>query len=210
MTGNTARHMWRSQSCWKRYLASVHLSFLVGLCILVMSTADSRADILSGRYILPPQAVDTQFSVRVLGGQPVKGRFGTVKGEMVLNAQRPESSRVRVTVDLRSVETNNDRVTGFLKSSAMFNVSEFPTAEFESYSVRLIGETTAQVEGFLTMRGTRQRTSLEVELEPAGNRQTIAIEANGGFFRSLYGMDAGLPIYADKVRLQIKGTGKRS
>lgn len=92
----------------------------------------------------------------------------------------------------------------------MFNVSEFPTAEFESYSVRLTGETTAKVEGFLTMRGTRQRTSLEVELQPAGKGQNIAIEANGGFFRSLYGMDAGLPIYADKVRLQIKGTGKRS
>lgn len=177
--------------------------------IVMAATHSATADTLSGRYILPPQNFETVFSVRVLGGNPVTGSFGKIMGEMVLNAKRPEASRVRVTVDLRTVQTNNNRMTGFLKSQAMFDVSRYPTAEFESYSVRLTGDRTATVDGYLTLRGAKQRTSIDVELDNTGSKQNIAIRANGSFFRSLYGMEAGLPIYADKVRLQITGTGKR-
>jgi polyisoprenoid-binding protein YceI len=182
---------------------------LVFTSSLLASSIGVMADGLSGRYVLPAHSVETLFTVRVLGGKQVKGRFGHVKGEMVLNAKFPEASRVNVTVDLRSVETGSERVTGFLKSAAMFNVSKYPTAKFESYSVRLTGNKTAKVDGYLTLRGARQRTSLDVHLQNTGNRRNIAIRAEGGFFRSLYGMQAGLPIYADKVRLQINGTGRR-
>ncbi|QDG77002.1 YceI family protein [Labrenzia sp. PHM005] len=196
-------------SASKRTVQPAVIRALVFAISVFASCTGGLADVLSGRYVLPAQALEALFSVGVLGGKQIKGRFEKVKGEMVLNAKKPEASRVNVTVDLRSVKTGNDRVTGFLKSAAMFNVSKYPTARFESYSVRLTGKKTAKVEGYLTMRGARQRTSLDVHLQNTGNTRNIAIQAEGGFFRSLYGMDAGLPLYADKVRLQINGTGKR-
>lgn len=199
--------------CRKGIRRLVSLAAMTGLICLATLAAiapgTAKADVLSGRYILPPAGLNTEFSVRVLGTKPVKGRFASVRGEMVLDAKRPAASHVKVTVDMTSVETWSARVTDFLKSAAMFNVSQYPTALFESYSVRLVGKHSAQVEGYLTLRGARQRATMEVRLEDPGNGSSVAIEAEGYFFRSRHGMDAGLPIYGDKVRVKIEGTVNR-
>lgn len=186
---------------------------LAGLaCVATLAAAPvaANAGSLTGTYVLSPSQIDTGFSVRVLGRGPVTGKFTKVSGKMILNQNSPAKSRVNVIVDLSSVQTNSDRVTGFLKSSAMFNVAKYPTAVFQSTGVQITGKNTALVEGVLTMRGKRQRTKLTVTLLGTKSNGHVDFEVAGGFFRSLYGMDAGLPIYADRVDLKINGSGRRS
>ncbi|MEP3045800.1 MAG: YceI family protein [Roseibium sp.] len=185
--------------------------FALTLSLTVLSgVIPAHAEILSGRYLLKPSTIETLFSVKVLGAKAVKGRFKTVGGEMLLDAKRPEASRVKMSVDLESVETNSQRMTNFLKGPSMFDVAAHPVAVFESTSVRLTGNRSAQIDGFLTLRGKKKRASLDVLVEPASKSKDISIQAKGGFFRSLFGMGIGLPIYGDKVRLTVTGTGKRS
>ncbi len=182
---------------------------LVCASTLSLAAMPAQGGSLSGTYILSPAQIATGFSVRVLGRGPVTGNFGKVSGKMILNQNQPHKSRVNVTVDLRTVSTNNDRVTGFLKSASMFDVKRFPLAEFQSTRVRITGETTAEVDGVLALRGKQKRTKLNVKLTDTKANGQVAFEVTGGFFRSFYGMDAGLPIYADKVNLTISGTGRR-
>ena len=193
--------------------ARIHILTFLALFLafgaLVIGTLPVQAGPISGTYTLSPAYVETGFTVRVLGAGPVKGAFKKVSGKMILDQNRPEKSRVNVKVDLRSVETNNDRVTGFLKSSAMFDVANHPVAEFRSTRIRITGQYSADVEGVLTLRGQQKRTKLSVKFTDTRNRGRVAFEVSGGFFRSLYGMEAGLPIYADKVNLKISGTGRR-
>lgn len=176
---------------------------------LLSASLPAHAGPLTGTYTLSPSQIETGFSVRVLGRGPVTGAFTNVSGKMILNQNRPEKSRVEVTVDLSSVTTNNNKVTGFLKSSAMFDVAKHPIAKFQSTRVRITGQNTAEVDGVLVMRGKQKRTTLSVTINP-NSKGRVAFEVSGAFFRSLYGMDAGLPIYADRVNLNIKGTGRRS
>ncbi|GAA0772591.1 polyisoprenoid-binding protein [Roseibium denhamense] len=178
------------------------LSFLFALA------APVHAGSLTGTYSLVPAQIDTGFSVRVLGGKPVLGGFKNVSGKIILNEAAPEKSRVNVKVDLTTVHTPNDRITGFLKSSAMFDVANHPVATFQSTRVRVLSGNAAEVDGVLTLRGKQQRTKLTVTINGTGN--AVSFEVSGGFFRSRYGMDAGLPLYADKVNLNIKGKGRRS
>ncbi|MES0810654.1 YceI family protein [Roseibium sp. SCPC15] len=192
-----------------RYLLLLVVVSLLGLGALFTTSHHVSAGPISGTYVLTPSNIDTGFSVRVLGRGPVQGEFKNVTGKMVLDQNRPEKSRVNVTVDLRSVETNNDRVTGFLKSSAMFDVANHPVANFQSTRIVITGKYSAEVEGVLSLRGQRKRTKLSVKIVNTNSRGRVAFEVSGGFFRSLYGMDAGLPIYADKVNLKIRGTGRR-
>ncbi|MES0882970.1 YceI family protein [Roseibium sp. SCP14] len=192
-----------------RYLLLLGLVFILGFGALFTSSLRVSAGPISGTYVLTPSNIDTGFSVRVLGRGPVLGEFKNVTGKMILNQNRPEKSRVNVTVDLRSVKTNNDRVTGFLKSSAMFDVANHPIAKFQSTRIVITGKYSAEVEGVLSLRGQRKRTKLSVKITNTNSRGRVAFEVSGGFFRSLYGMDAGLPIYADKVNLKIRGTGRR-
>lgn len=185
------------------------LTGLACAAMLAAAPCAANADSLTGTYVLSPNQVDTGFSVRVLGRGPVTGKFTSVSGKMILDQTRPGKSRVTVTVDLASVTTDSDRVTGFLKSSAMFDVAKYPKAVFQSTGVQITGKNTALVEGFLTMRGKRQRTKLTVTLNGTRSNGQVAFEVAGGFYRSLYGMDAGLPIYADRVDLKISGSGRR-
>lgn len=185
------------------------LAACAGLGMLVSLAAPAAAGSISGTYTLSPSNIDTGFSVRVLGGRPVTGAFNKVSGKMILDQKRPDRSRVNVTIDLSSVSTNNDKVTGFLKSSAMFNVAKYPTAKFQSTRIRITGKYSAEVEGVLSLRGKRQRTKLAVTITGNQGNGRVGFEVSGGFFRSLYGMDAGLPIYADKVNIKISGSGRR-
>ncbi|GAB2183174.1 YceI family protein [Roseibium sp. LAB1] len=183
---------------------------LACLAALAAAPLPALAGTLTGTYLLSPAQLATGFSVRVLGRGPVTGEFKTVSGKMTLDQNRPEKSRVVVKVDLRSVHTNNDKVTGFLKSSAMFDVANHPVATFQSTRVRITGQNTAEVEGVLSLRGQQKRTKLSVTINDSKANGKVGFEVSGGFFRSLYGMEAGLPIYADKVNLKISGTGTRS
>ncbi|WP_299481162.1 YceI family protein [uncultured Roseibium sp.] len=185
------------------------LAACAGLGMLFSLAVPAAAGSISGTYTLSPSNIDTGFSVRVLGGRPVTGAFNKVSGKMILDQKRPDKSRVNVTIDLSSVSTNNDKVTGFLKSSAMFNVAKYPTAIFQSTRIRITGKYSAEVEGVLSLRGKRQRTKLAVTITGNQGNGRVGFEVSGGFFRSLYGMDAGLPIYADKVNIKISGSGRR-
>ncbi|WP_305988770.1 YceI family protein [Roseibium sp. MMSF_3544] len=180
-----------------------------GLSMLVTLALPATAGTITGSYNLTPANIATGFSVRVLGGRPVQGEFGNVSGKMILDQNRPEKSRVNVTIDMTSVQTNNDKVTGFLKSSAMFDVAKYPVAKFQSTRIRITGKYSAEVEGVLSMRGKRKNTKLAVKISDTRSNGNVGFEVSGGFFRSLFGMEAGLPIYADKVNLKISGTGRR-
>lgn len=182
---------------------------MAGLLAISMTAQPATAGPLSGTYTLSPAQVKTGFSVKVLGGKPVTGAFKTVSGKMTLDQKRPERSRVSVKVDLSSVQTSNEKVTGFLKSAAMFDVANHPVAVFNSTRVRITGERSAEVEGNLTLRGKTMRTKLVVKLTGSKAGGGVGFEVSGGFFRSFYGMKAGQPIYADKVNLTISGTGRR-
>ncbi|WP_269581450.1 YceI family protein [Roseibium sp. Sym1] len=183
---------------------------VAGLLAVAAVPLQATAGPLTGTYTLSPANVDTGFSVKVLGGRPVTGEFKTVSGKMILDQSRPENSRVSVKVDLTSVHTNNDKVTGFLKSAAMFDVAKYPVATFKSTRVRITGANSADVEGVLTLRGQTKRTKLSVKLTGTKGNGRVGFEVSGGFFRSFYGMKAGQPLYADKVNLKISGTGRRS
>lgn len=185
------------------------LTVLAFVFALAVPMQQAGAGPISGTYTLTPANIDTGFSVRVLGGRPVTGAFKKVSGKMILDQNRPEKSRVNVTIDLSSVQTNNDKVTGFLKSSAMFNVAKYPVAKFQSTRIRITGQNSAEVEGVLSLRGKTKRTKLDVTITTNKSNGRVGFEVSGGFFRSFYGMEAGLPIYADKVNLKISGTGRR-
>lgn len=187
------------------------LILMVAVVLLTQSTGlpFARADSLNGTYALKAANIQTKFSVRIIGSSPLTGTFKTVGGKMTLDAQRPQNSRVNVVVDLVSVETDNAKVTGFLKSSAMFDVANYPKATFQSTRVRLTGDRSAEVEGMLTLRGLKQRTNLTVSLIDGKRAGEVDFKVDGGFFRSLFGMELGQPIYGDLVRLVITGSARR-
>lgn len=94
------------------------------------------------------------------------GTFSDFEGSLVFDPEDPTASEVRVTIRTASVQIEPERLLGHMKSEDFFHVERFPTAEFESTSIREGGEGTVggtaathTVTGNLTLRGeTRQIT----------------------------------------------------
>ncbi|MTI45140.1 polyisoprenoid-binding protein YceI [Roseibium hamelinense] len=182
-----------------------------GLCFALLAAPASASGLgVNGTYMLNKRDLTTQFQVKLLTGSAITGRFEQVSGKMALFERQPERSRIEVVVDLSSVVTNNQRVTDFLKSPAMFDVETNATAVFTSTRVRKINDRQAEVDGVLQLKGQTRPTSLSVSLQDGSTAQKINFRADGGFFRSLFGMAVGQPLYGDRVTLSIQGTGHRS
>lgn len=163
---------------------------------------------LSGTYKFKSGDVDLQFSLKKLGGGQVQGRFADVSGSLVVNGKHPARSKIEVNVGLASVETGSKRMTGFLKSGAMFNVKKYPIARFVSTRVDVSSDTQAKVVGVLTLRGQSHPVTMTVDLLDGGGRK-IRLSANGSFNRSRFGMNLGQPLYGNRVRLGMNLVGKR-
>lgn len=118
-------------------------------------------------------AVDTSRSrIHVLGAKI------TQKHEIVFDAWRGELQRdgdalsgIDITVDMKSLRADADRLTGHLMNEDFFEVETFPTATFRSASIEARpGENgaTHQVTGDLTMHGVTKRVGFPARISTEG------------------------------------------
>jgi polyisoprenoid-binding protein YceI len=82
----------------------------------------------------------------------IPGRFNEFAGEFTLDPADPAKSSFKMTIKPDSVDTNNAKRDGHLKSPDFFNTKQYPTIEFASTSVAP-AEGGYQVTGNLTFHG---------------------------------------------------------
>ncbi|MCQ4306868.1 YceI family protein [Pseudomonas stutzeri] len=93
------------------------------------------------------------FKISHLGYSWLWGTFKDFEGSFSFDAAQPEASKVEVTLQTASVDSNHAERDKHLRSEDFLNVSEHPTATFESTLVKSTGEGTADITGDLTLNG---------------------------------------------------------
>lgn len=122
------------------------------------------------------------------------GSFKKFSGSIDLVEEKPEKSRVTVTIDLSSVDAKIGKLTEHLKSPDFFDVAKFPQATFASTEIKAGGEKGAShiVTGTLDLHGIKKTLSF-----PA----TIKVEADVVSMTSEFALnrkDFGI-VYAGKA-----------
>jgi polyisoprenoid-binding protein YceI len=150
------------------------------------------------------------FVVRHLVVTKVRGRFEDVEGHIV-TAENPLDSTVEVSIDLNSVNTNNEGRDNHLRSADFFEVDKFPKMTFKSTGVRQDGEDFL-LDGDLTIKGVTRPVTLNFELEgftadPWGGTR-LGASAKGEINRKDFnvnfeGVNNGIAVVADKIELTI-------
>jgi len=149
----------------------------------------------------------------------VPGEFKEYDGSFSFDEKKPEASKVKVTIQAASINTNVDRRDAHLKSPDFFDVEKFPTLTFVSKKVsKGEGENKYKVEGDLTIHGVTKAVTLDVEYlgtDTMMGMETIGFSATTTIDRRDFGLvwgetmasAAGNLIVANKVTINLEITG---
>ena len=122
-----------------------------------------------------------QFKISHLGYSWLLGRFNSFDGTFSYDEKNPSASKVKVTVDTSSVDSNNAERDKHLRSEKFFEVKKYPEAVFVSRSYEPKGNGMSVLKGDFTFHGVTRPIEIEVKQIGAGK------DPWGGFRRGFEG-----------------------
>ena len=114
------------------------------------------------------------FNVEHLVISEVTGNFGTFDGKVQSGADGFDGSKVEFTLDVASVNTDNEKRDNHLKSDDFFNADKFPQIKFSNGTLKHVEGKEYTLTGDLTIRDVTKPVELEVKhggtiKDPYGN-----------------------------------------
>ena len=85
------------------------------------------------------QHASIKFRIKHLGFSWLTGRFDKFSGNFSFDDKNPDASKVKVEIDTTSVDTNHAERDKHLRGADLLDIDMFPTATFESTSVKSTG-----------------------------------------------------------------------
>jgi polyisoprenoid-binding protein YceI len=171
----------------------------------------TRTVLPTGTWTVDPAHSNVEFSAKHLGIATVRGAFNEFEGTFEVGEHG--SAKARGTVEVVSIDTNEDQRDTHLRSEDFFHAEVHPQLSFESTEIRAVDEDAFLIHGDLTMRGVTRPIVLEAELQgteidPWGNER-VALEARGQLNRRDWGMTfnqalgSGNMLVSDKIKLSL-------
>ncbi|WP_426183669.1 YceI family protein [Microbacterium sp. TWP3-1-2b2] len=126
----------------------------------------------AGTWVLDPAHSEVTFSVRHMMISKVRGTFG-MKSATLIAPENPLDAKVEASVDVTSLDTNDDGRDGHLRSADFFDAENYPTMEFVSTGAR-VESGDFFIDGDLTIRGITKPVSFAFDFggfgtDPYGN-----------------------------------------
>ena len=161
-----------------------------------------------------PAHTSAGFSVKHMVVTTVRGEFTKVNSTLHWNRDDPTKSAVDLKIDAASINTNNEKRDGHLKSADFFDAQKCPEITFKSNKVQKESADKYKVSGDLTMHCTTKPVTLDVAFTdqpvktPFGTT-VYAASATGKIKRSDWGLnwnkalESGGVIVSDEVKLDV-------
>ena len=180
------------------------------LASLMLSTLPARA--APAEYSFDTVHSQILFFVSHLGVSISEGEFQDFEGGFRFDAEDWTASSVEVTVDINSIDMDDERWNKHLLGKDYFNAAEHPSMRFVSTKLSQTGEKSGKLAGELTLLGVTKPVVLDVvfnatAIHPYTRQNLIGFSATGILKRSEFGMQGGLPAVGDDVELRIEVEG---
>lgn len=142
------------------------------LAALALGTALlSAGQAMAADYVIDKkgQHAFVNFKISHLGYSWLYGTFKDFDGSFSFDEKNPEASKVQVTMNTASVDTNHAERDKHIRSADFLNVSKNPQATFVSTAVKSTGTGTADITGNLTLNGVTQPVVIKAKLIGQGD-----------------------------------------
>jgi len=155
----------------------------------------------------------TGFSVSHLVIAEVEGKFNSFDGKILSKDDSFSDAQIDFTIDVNSIDTDNDGRDKHLKSDDFFNAEKFPKITFKGKSFTKVGDKKYKLIGDFTMRDVTKEIALDVKFnglvkDPWGNTKA-GFKVTGEVNRFDYGLkwsksvETGGLVVGDMVQLLI-------
>lgn len=137
---------------------------------LALSAAVIAPQALAADYVIDKkgQHAFINFKISHLGYSWLYGTFNDFDGTFSYDEAAPEASKVQVTINTASVDSNHAERDKHLRSGDFLNVDKHPQASFVSTGVAMTGEKTADISGNLTLNGVTKPVVIKAALTGMG------------------------------------------
>ena len=178
------------------------------------STPQATLTDLSGTYVLDPSHSRVGFVARHAMVTKVRGAFTDFEGSATIDGADFGASTATLTIDATSIDTRNAQRDEHLRSNDFLDMEKFPQITFASTAVRLVGPTSLELTGDLTIKGVTNSVTVPFEFEgaatdPYGNLR-VGFEGSLAIHRKDFGitwnaaLETGGVLVSDKIVLEFE------
>lgn len=114
------------------------------------------------KWVLDPMHSEVQFKVKHLVISTVTGSFKTFEGELTTESEDFDGADISFSLDVASIDTNQEMRDGHLKSGEFFDAETYPKISFKSTAFTKDGDD-YKLTGDLTIKDVTKSVTLDVE-----------------------------------------------
>lgn len=180
----------------------------LGATLLLWSTIISAES-----YQLDATHTTVGFTIRHNMITNVQGKFNVFDGTIEIDGATNTLTDVVARVDTTSIDTDNQKRDGHLKSADFFDVGKYPEITFQSKKIEKTGKNSYEVRGELTIKKVKKTITLTGEMsgpiETFGSKR-IGFSAIGTINRQDFGiswnrfLDRGGLVVGDEVKIRLE------
>ena len=181
--------------------------FLPALAFATAAWLAGAANAAPQKYQLDPDHSQIVFSYEHLGFSTTQSMFAGFNGEIMMDADDPAASSVKIAFPVKSMITGSDARYKDFMSGQFFKDPE-AMVTFASTAIEVTGDKSARITGDLTLNGITKPVVLDAVLNQMGEnpiykKPWAGFSATGTVKRSDFGLDAYVPYISDEVKLEI-------
>jgi len=154
-----------------------------------------------------------KFTVTHMMVSEVEGSFKVYNGSLQSTGTDFNNATATFSIDVKSVNTDDDQRDGHLKGDDFFNAEKYPTMNFKNTTFKKTGTNTYSVTGDLTIRDVTKKVTFTVVnpgvvKDPYGNTRA-GFKATGAISRSAFNLkwnkmlEAGGAVVGDEVSMRL-------
>lgn len=133
---------------------------------LILGTAAlASLPAVADKYVIDTEGAHASinFEINHLGYSWLVGRFNEFSGDFTYDPKDVAASKVNVTINTNSVDSNHAERDKHLRSDDFLNVAKFPSATFVSTKIVPDDDDEFDIVGDLTLNGVTKSITLEVD-----------------------------------------------
>lgn len=154
----------------KSILAILGTGLFAGLTAFVIPASKQSEPVVSGavsqtasKWTLDKLHSNLRFTVSHMIVAETEGTFKVFDGTVEHTKADWSDAKINFTVDVNSINTDNDYRDKHLKSDDFFNAEKYPTISFKSTSFKPLGNNNYELKGDLTIRDVTKPVKFDVK-----------------------------------------------